>query len=118
MDNTSKSSLIRTLSGFRNRLSLQNNLILLDSTRIIPPTSAIKDLIVRLHAGHGGQEKTLSLANKHFYWPGMPNDILTFIQACKPCYKRLPSQKKKNHQLQAHHQIIWSSHGSSCVGII
>ena len=63
MNNTSKSSLIQTLSGVWNRLSLQSNLILLDSTRIIPPTSAIKDLIVRLHAGHGGQEKTLSLAN-------------------------------------------------------
>ena len=94
MNNTSKSSLIQTLSGVRNRLSLQSNLILLDSTRIIPPTSAIKDLIIRLHAGHGGQEKTLSLANKLFYWPGMTNDIRTFIQACKPCYKRLPSQKK------------------------
>ena len=94
MGGTSRSSLIQTLSGVRDRLSLQNNIILLDSTRIVPPTSAIKDILARLHAGHGGQEKTLSLANKLFYWPGMQNDIRTFIQACKPCYKRLPSQKK------------------------
>ena len=57
--NTSRSSLIQTLSGVRDRLNLQNNLILLDSTRIVPPTSAIKDILARLHAGHGGKEKTL-----------------------------------------------------------
>ena len=39
-------------------------------------------------------KNTQQLANKLFYWPGMPNNVCTFIQACKPCYKRLPSQKK------------------------
>ena len=69
-------------------------MILFDSTRIVPPTSAIKDILSRLQAGHGGQEKTLFLANKLFYWPGLSNDVKTYVQFCKSCYKRLPSQKQ------------------------
>ena len=64
---TSHSSMIQKLSNIRDRLSVQGELILFDSTRIVPPTSAIKDILSRLHAGHGGQEKTLFLANKLFY---------------------------------------------------
>ena len=56
----SHSSMIQKLSTIRDRLSVQGDLILFDSTRIIPPTSAIKDILSRLHAGHGGQEKTIS----------------------------------------------------------
>ena len=92
---TSHSSMIQKLSMIRDRLSVQGDLILFDSTRIIPPTSAIKDILSRLHAGHGGQEKTLFLANKLFYWPGLANDVKTYVQSCSACYKRLPSQKQK-----------------------
>ena len=60
----------------------------------VPPVSAIKTLLSRLHAGHAGQEKTLSLATKLFYWPGMSNDVKTFVQACRSCFKRLPSQRQ------------------------
>ena len=81
-----------TLANIRKSLSLQGPLILFDSTRIVPPVSAIKPLLTRLHAGHAGQEKTLSLATKLSYWPGMSNDVKTFVKACQFCYKRLPSR--------------------------
>ena len=86
--------MIQRLSKIRDRLSVQGDLILFDSTRIIPPTSAIKDILSRLHAGRGGQEKTLFLANKLSYWPGLANDVNTYIQSCSSCYKRLPSQEQ------------------------
>ena len=94
INSTSHSSMIQKLSTIKDRLSVQGDLILFDSTRIIPPTSAIKDILSRLHAGHGGQEKTVFLANKLFYWPGLANDVKTYIQSCSSCYKRLPSQKQ------------------------
>ena len=69
----SHASMVQQLSNICDCLSVQGKMILFDSTRIIPPTSAIKELLSRLSAGHGGQEKTLFLANKLFYWPGMLN---------------------------------------------
>ena len=93
MGETERSSLIKKLSNIRKRLSVSDNVILLDSVRIIPPVTAIKSILSRLHAGHGGQEKTTTLVTGLFYWPGMHNDIKTFVQACEVCFKRLPSQK-------------------------
>ena len=59
----------------------------------MPPIAAIKPLLARLHAGHGGQENTYTLAQGLFYWPGMHNDVKTYVSSCEVCYKRLPSQK-------------------------
>ena len=57
---TDHSSIIQKLSNIRDRLSVQGDLILFASTRIVPPIFSIKDIFSRLHAGHGGQKKTFS----------------------------------------------------------
>ena len=44
-----------------------------------------------MHSGHPGQEKTLKLTQSLFYWPGMTNDIRTFVELCKACFRNLPS---------------------------
>ena len=90
---TERSDLARKLKNVRDRLSVSDNVILFDTCRIVPPIAAIKPLLARLHAGHGGQEKTCTLATGLFYWPGMQNDVKTFVQSCEVCFKRLPSQK-------------------------
>ena len=87
MAETTRSELIKKLKN------VADNIILFDTTRIVPPIAAIKPLLARLHAGHGGQEKTYTLAQGLFYWPGMHNDVKTYVSACEACYKRLPSQK-------------------------
>ena len=92
ISSTSYSVLSNSLKGIRDRLSVDSFLIVLDSTRIVVPSSAISFILTRLHSVHPGQEKTLKLAQSLFYWPGMTNDIRTFVESCKACFRNLPSQ--------------------------
>jgi len=91
LNNTSSSKLSHSLKGLRERLSVEGFLIILDSRRIVIPAAAIPSILSRLHSGHPGQEKTLKLAQSLFYWPGMTNDIRTFVESCKACFRNLPS---------------------------
>src|SRR5215218_1417468 len=38
--------------------------------------------------GHLGQENTYNRLSKTHYWPGMKNDIFTYVRTCKKCQKR------------------------------
>ena len=71
---------------------MHDGVVLLDSKRIVIPRSAVKPILSRLHSGHPGVNKSLALAQKLFYWPGMNNDIKTYISRCPECVKFLPSQ--------------------------
>ena len=73
--------------------TVKDNLIMLDSRRIVLPTPAIKPILTRLHIGHAGQEKTLALANQIYFWQGMANDIKTMVDNCDQCQERRPSQQ-------------------------
>ena len=85
LNNTSNSKLSHSLKGLRERLSVEGFLIILDSRRIVIPAAAIPSILSRLHSGHPGQEKTLKLAQSLFYWPGMTNDIRTFVEHSHFC---------------------------------
>ena len=56
-EGTSRSHLIQQLKNIKNEISVQDNLLMIDAKRIILPTSAIKAIMNRLHAGHADQEK-------------------------------------------------------------
>ena len=75
LNGTNDSNYLQCLSGLRDRLSVSENLILLDCKRIVVPSDGVSSLLRRLHTGHCGQDKTLKLAQSLFYWPGMNNDI-------------------------------------------
>ena len=60
----------KCLSGLRDRLSVSEDIILLDCKRIVVPGTAVSSILGRLHVGHCGQDKTLKLAQSLFYWPG------------------------------------------------
>ena len=45
-----------------------------------------------MHAGHPGINKSMVTTRKLFYWPGMTNDVETFVGQCIECVKLLPSQ--------------------------
>ena len=57
------------------------------------PVASIPIILQQLHNGHPGQDKTIKLANQLYYWPGMLNDIRTFVESCKLCFRRLPNQQ-------------------------
>ena len=63
----------------------------MDCRRIIIPVGSIKEILIRLHEGHPGQDKTLKLAQALFYWPGMSNDVRQFVESCKECFRSLAS---------------------------
>lgn len=45
-------------------------------------------------AGHFGIGKTTSILQKHFYWPKMKQDIISYIQACAACAIAKPANRK------------------------
>ena len=91
-------SMISKMSPFyatmKDRLSVQDDIVLLDAKRIVLPKDCIRPILKRLHEGHPGQEKSLRLASSLFYWPGFTNDVKTFVSSCSECFRKLPSQKQ------------------------
>ena len=92
IQNTSYSNYSKALQGSFDSLSVQDNLVLLDSRRIVLPLLAVKPVLRLLHASHSGITKTTVLAKALYFWPGMSNDIKQLISSCVQCAKVLPSQ--------------------------
>ena len=67
LNGTNNSKLLQCLSGLKDRLSVSENIILLDSKRIVVSSASVPTLLRRLHTGHCGQDKTLKLAQSLFY---------------------------------------------------
>lgn len=55
--------------------------------QIVVPENQVRALLAAYHdqLGHQGQEKTVSLLRRHFYWPGLEASVSAFIQACPRC---------------------------------
>ena len=64
---TSDSKFLQCLSGLKDRLSVSEDIILLDSKIIVVPSASVPHLLRRLHTGHCGHDKTLKLAQSLFY---------------------------------------------------
>lgn len=66
-------------------------------SQIIVPQGQINSLLEAYHnqTGHQGQERTLSLLRKRFYWPQMELSVENFVQSCPRCTlrKAKPDQK-------------------------
>jgi hypothetical protein len=50
-----------------------------------------KDLIAAFHnspiAGHPGQQRTLELVSRRYYWPGMRAKIFHYVETCEVCQR-------------------------------
>ena len=68
-------------------------LVLLDGRRIVVPKHARKFILERLHASHSGILKTLTLANKEYYWPFLRNSISQFVKNCEVCQAQLDNRQ-------------------------
>ena len=89
---TSFSTYHRALRGNHDMLSISDNLVLLDSRRIVLPLRAVKPVLRLLHSSHSGITKTTQLARGLYFWPGMTNDIKQLVSSCHDCTCVLPSQ--------------------------
>ena len=97
------SSSIRTLFRRWDDLELREELLYLkvldpvtntNSPRLVAPQGVRERILRMLHderpAGHLGREKTLARIKQHVYWPGMAEDVATWVRRCDLCARRKP----------------------------
>src|SRR5258706_3965728 len=76
----------------------EENGILHYKQRLYLPDPLVPEILQSEHdskiAGHFGQDKTIELIRRNFWWPGMDNDIIKYIQSCPDCQ----SNKARRHR--------------------
>jgi RNase H-like domain found in reverse transcriptase/Reverse transcriptase (RNA-dependent DNA polymerase)/Integrase zinc binding domain/Chromo (CHRromatin Organisation MOdifier) domain len=70
--------------------SLEDGLLMKNGLIYVPANDSIKLQILRAHhdspiAGHYGQDKTLELISREFFWPGMTKFVEDYIRTCDTC---------------------------------
>ena len=91
-------------------------LVFHNTSRLVIPRPARARCIKALHAGHCGYAKTLSLANRLVYWPGMQNDIRNAIETCAACRRKSPKLQREKAN-KDHRRHISKMHPMSDVGV-
>ena len=80
-----------------NRMKLINNILYRITTiedeerqQLVLPAAHIPTVLQALHddMGHPGKDRTLSLLQDQFYWPGMYKDTASWIEQCGRCLRR------------------------------
>ncbi|MBW0573707.1 hypothetical protein O181_113422 [Austropuccinia psidii MF-1] len=81
-------------------LEPQAKLLLFKDRVVIPSNHEVQlDILQRRHdsplAGHPGQEKTLKLIKRDFYWAGMNQIIKDYVSSCQQCSRNKNIHHKK-----------------------
>lgn len=63
--------------------------------KVVIPSEQRLLIMQKVHHGHFGIDRTLSLARDYFYWFGMANDIAEYVQRCNVCQKHQKSNTKE-----------------------
>ena len=88
---------IRLLNRFSDHFVLRNNLLhrkrIIDGQEVyqfVVPSDMRNQIIQRLHtdSGHMGRERTRQLVQQRYFWPGLTQDVSSFIAKCLPCLRR------------------------------
>ena len=61
--------------------------ILFKSSRIVIPSGLQKNMLIKIHKGHLGMDKSQRRANAVSFWPKVNTDIEQTIRACETCQK-------------------------------
>ena len=85
---------ILQLWNHRVELSFEDDLIFIGQKLFIPPTLR-QEMILKVHTGHLGVNKTLERAKDNLFWPGMWKDITEHVLQCATCLKHRDSNAKK-----------------------
>lgn len=75
---------IRPYFSFQDELSSQDGLVF-RGERVVVPTTMRQEIITRLHSTHLGVEGCLRRARECVYWPGMNEQIKTYVTKCDIC---------------------------------
>ena len=86
----------------RHQLNLANPLtdhsLLLMNGRSVIPSSLQKKILLILHEGHQGIDKTRRRARDSVFWPGIDREIEDMIKRCHQCLSLLPANCKETLQ--------------------
>ena len=94
LNGTLNSRYATQLRAVFDNLSVDGELVYLDSKRIVMPLKGVKPILKLLHVSHVGVNKTYDMARSLYHWPGMLNDIEQLIDGCEACAKSRPWQPK------------------------
>ncbi|CAG2213150.1 unnamed protein product [Mytilus edulis] len=107
-DISDKGFFLRSLWNQWNNLELRDGLIYRrfedPATKIVKmqaiiPLSERKKVLQFSHddkcSAHLGIHKTLAKIRQSYYWPGLQNDVRTYVNGCDKCAKRKSPQKSK-----------------------
>ncbi|XP_061760196.1 uncharacterized protein K02A2.6-like [Nerophis ophidion] len=83
----------------RDELSVQDNVIFRGQRAVIP-TALRKEMKDKIHASHLGIENCLRRARECVYWPGMHEQLKTYMGNCQVCREKDTRQQKE--PLQSH----------------
>ena len=80
--------------GVKDHLSIDDDLIVY-GCRLLIPSPLRATMLSRLHDAHQGIARSQERARLTIYWPGIDQDIQAFVQGCRHCQDRLPSNPKE-----------------------
>jgi len=88
-----------------NGFSGEEGLLLKDGVVYVPGDNGIKLRILQgCHdgktAGHLGQEKTLELVERDYFWPGMRKFVNEYVRTCDTCARNKTPRHRRHGQLQ------------------
>ena len=83
-------SALKTFWGVKDRLSIEGDVLTIDSRIVIPKILRSK-VLSSLHSAHQGVDSMIRRAEKNIYWPGMANDIRNKRYSCMTCNESAPS---------------------------
>ncbi|MBW0465813.1 hypothetical protein O181_005528 [Austropuccinia psidii MF-1] len=97
--------LVRGESVSEYSLKPQAKFLLFKDRVVIPRNHEIQlDILQKHHdpplAGHPGQEKTLKLIKRNFYWAGMNQIIKDYVSSCQKCSRDKQIYHKKSELLK------------------
>ena len=78
-----------------------------DNSIVVPNDAALRnDIIAELHdslyAGHPGENMTIRLVKRYFWWDGMAQDCRTFVKRCIVCQRDKTSTQISAGELRSH----------------
>ena len=94
VEDTCLSTYSHQLKSVRGQLSVDEELVYVDGSRIVLPNKYISSVLTSLHSSHAGINKTYDIARQLYFWPGMLNDIKQLIEKCQACRIHKPSLPK------------------------
>ena len=92
-------------NGETRKYWLENDLIVFKGGRLYVPMGGLRrELLKETHdakwAGHPGEEQTMALLSRSYYWPKMGEDVQAYVKSCLVCQLDKTEKKKMSGFLQ------------------